>query len=113
MIDISELITDPDFCQDFQIIHSASTWSNGVLATQETVVDVTGVAVPVTGKDIDIQIESDRANNLMTFYTEEELKVSPDDSISDFVLFKGKRYKLLKVKNYSDFGFYAGTGQEI
>jgi hypothetical protein len=28
-------------------------------------------------------------------------------------LFKGKRYKLFQVSNYSDFGYYSGMGKEI
>ena len=113
MINVSELITDPDFCQPFTIIRTEGTWQNGLFVKQETQINVIGVAEPVTGKDLDIQIESDRANNVMTFYTLVELKVSPDGSISDFILFNGKRYKLFQVSNYSDFGYYSGMGKEI
>ncbi len=113
MIDLSELITDPDFCQEFSIIRTTGDYQNGIFVKEETEIKVTGIAEPVTGKDLDIQIESDRANNVMTFYTEEELKVSPDGTLSDFILFKGKRYKLFQVSNYSDFGYYSGMGKEI
>lgn len=47
---------------------------------------------------------------MKNFYCLEELKVSPDGSISDFVIYGDKTYKIFKVENFSDFGYFLGSG---
>lgn len=112
MIDLSELIDDEDFCQEFVIIRMSGNYQNGRFVKEETQIPVVGIAVS-RGKDLDMQAESDRANNIMSFHTKEEFRVSPDDTLSDVILLKGKRYKLFQVSDFSANGFYSALGKEV
>ena len=68
MIDLSELIDDEDFCQKFVIIRMSGEYQNGRFVKQEIEIPVVGIAVS-RGKDLDMQAESDRANNIMSFHS--------------------------------------------
>ncbi len=113
MINVSEVIRDPDFCTSFRIVRQIGSFTEGYFVVESTEQkDVLGVVDPAPGKTLEVSAESDRATNVKNFYCLEELKVSPDDSISDFVIYQNIKYKIFKVENYSDFGFFLGFGVE-
>ena len=112
MINVGILINDPDFCTTFTICRKTGGWAKGVFVFEEKETDVVGVAVPVTGEDLEMVSEADRLKDYMTFYssTDEPLSVTSDGTISDTVVYDGKRYKLIKGQNFSAQGFWKALG---
>jgi hypothetical protein len=112
MINVGRLVTDPKFCTKFTIVTKTGTWEKGAFVTTETEKIVTGVAVPVSGKALEMVPEADRLKDYMTFYskTTNPLTISSDGTISDSVIYEGKRYKLINGQNFSKQGFWKAMG---
>lgn len=112
MLNVGKLITDPDFCTSFTIVKKEGEWVKGIFEFEEKTVDVIGVAVPVTGKALEMVPEADRLKSYITFYssTKNPLSISSDGTISDSVLYEGKRYKLIQGQNFAKQGFWKAMG---
>ncbi len=59
--------------------------------------------------------EGDRVHALKTFYTDaaQPMRLTGSETTSDICEYKGERYRLLQVYDYSDFGFYKAIGARI
>lgn len=61
MINLGELIHDPDFCDTFTIIrNTGSTWSKGVQTSTTSTIEFEGIVSPASSKDIEMLPEGDR-----------------------------------------------------
>ena len=113
MINLNELLHDDDFCCTFQIVRKTTTWDSGRPVYTDTTITVEGIALPSSSKDVELIPEADRRHGLKTFYTDYDkpLNVSSTGTISDFCVWKGKRYKLISDWDYSANGFYKAVGE--
>ena len=113
MINLNELLHDEDFCCTFQIVCKTTTWDNGRPVYTDTAVTVEGIVLPSSSKDLELLPEADRRHGLKTFFTDYDkpLNVSSTGTISDFCVWKGKRYKLISGWDYSANGFYKAVGE--
>ena len=110
-IDLSELTYDPDFCTTFQIEKHSLTWEKGRPATSSTTITVTGIAGPSSPKDLEMVEEGDRVHGPKTFWTSmAAMKISDTLTTSDVIIWRGQRYKLLHVWDYTDNGFIKAIG---
>jgi hypothetical protein len=117
MIDLSEVITDDDFAQEFTLYRSTGDWVAGrwVENTKETVV-MDGTIVPMSAREIQQLPEADRIRGSINIFTTEALYLTTAEGTqrtSDQILWKGGLYKLIQINDYSDFGFYGAVGQKI
>ena len=106
MINVSELIHDPDFCTTFILRHRSGTWVDGRFQTTATDSMVTGVVRPANGKELELLPEGDRMKDVKVFYTWEKVQLSEDENASDEFIWQGGRYKALQVQDWSAHGFY-------
>lgn len=113
MINLNELLHDDDFCCTFQIVRKITTWNNGRPVYSDVAITVEGIVLPSSSKDVELIPEADRRHGLKTFYTDYDkpLNVSSTGTISDFCVWKGKRYKLISDWDYSANGFYKAVGE--
>lgn len=114
-IDVSELLTDEDFCTTFTVEkESTPVWKAGRLTAEKERFTVTGIVLPSSSEDIELLEEGDRRQGLKSFYTNEvPLSVSNTETRSDIILWKGQRYKLLHAFDYSLNGYYKAIGSRI
>ena len=106
MIDLSRLMTDPDFCEPFVIRRRIGRWEAGwFIATPEDTT-VTGIAEPTSGDDLAQLPDGDRVSGMMTFYTKRPVYLSQDKSQSDEIIWRGKVYKAVQIQDWSRHGFY-------
>lgn len=106
MIDVSRLITDPDFCERFVIRRRIGKWEAGrFIATPEDTA-VTGIVEPTSGDDLEMVPEGDRVSGMMTFYTRQPVYLSQDKQQSDELIWRGRVYKAVQVLDWSRHGFY-------
>lgn len=112
MINVGEVVTFPEFAQKFTVIYRGGEWVEGRWVTRENAVRVTGITDPVSGRDLDVLPESDRAKDVRRFYSrsKNQFHVSNEGQISDIIVFKDRRYKLKSVEDYSEFGYWCATG---
>ncbi|MFP3391013.1 hypothetical protein [Brevibacillus sp. SIMBA_040] len=117
MIDVSEVITDPDFAQTYTVHRKAGEWIRGDwVPSDETPLKMTGPVIVADAETLEQIPEGDRVTGLMCFYSTQELFESGDgnapiEGTTDVVEWKGNRYKLIKVFPYGDYGFYKAVGQ--
>ena len=114
MINISELITDPDFNQNFNVIRTTGTYVTGRFTTTTTTIAFTGVIDPLNTKDMLQLPEGDTIKGAINVYTLAALNTTQATTagagtLPDEVVWMGENYKVLNVKNYADYGYYKAT----
>ena len=136
MLNISELIHDPDFVQEQMITvyrqfgkWVKGKWTAGALVNgtfvegAELTLQVAGVIIPASIQDIEQIPESDRVRTLMSFYTTSDFPIytthvaateqGPNGGTSDQILWKNERYRIFQVNPYSDYGYWKAIGARM
>lgn len=106
MIDVSRLITDPDFCEPFTIRRRVGKWEAGRFVTTPEDTAVNGIVEPTNGDDLEQVPEGDRVSGMMTFYTKQPVYLAQDKQQSDELIWRGKLYKAVQILDWSRHGFY-------
>ncbi|MBR1696363.1 MAG: hypothetical protein IJ709_13415 [Selenomonas sp.] len=111
MINLEELTFDPDFCTTFTVEKHSGVWHEGKQAETATTIEVTLIVPPSSAKDVQMMELAHDKHGTKTFYTNEvELEVSDTEKTSDTIVWKGNRYKLLHVFDYSANGYWKAIG---
>ena len=121
MINVSEVVNDADFAQDFKIMRSSGgSWKAGVWVNAVETVCGYGVIQPATAEELDQVPEGDRVKGMLSFHSEEPLfethtKSSNDKfaGTSDIICHREQKYRLVKVFPWEDFGYYKAIGARI
>lgn len=123
LLNVGELITDPDFCQDFTVIRKAGSWNEGRFETTETTIDSYGIIDPQTTTEVQFNPDGALIHGIIKVYTHMPLyttrKFTPiigDTStvqgyISDRINWSGHYYIVLEEDNYKDYGYRGYTCQ--
>jgi len=111
MINIAEMITDPDFCQSFVLTRSSGTFVNGRFTPSLETIALTGILRPANTKDIQMLPVGDVIRGELVVYSLQPIYTTRADhgngaGLSDEVTWQGENYKIIQVQNYSDFGYY-------
>lgn len=113
MIDVSEVITDPDFAQTFVVHRKANKWIAGRTESTEKDITMTGVIMVADAKTLEQLPEGDRVTGLMCFYSTQELFTTREQGTSDQIEWRGERYRVKQVFPYGDYGYYKAVGQRM
>lgn len=114
MINVSELIGDPDFTQPngVTVIRRPCTVVNHRPSVTETQIKVTGVITIAKDRDLQMLPEADRteeAINVFTykplFTTGREDEEAVQNYLSDVVVWQGNRYKVMNCMDDAQYGF--------
>lgn len=118
LLNISELIVDPDFCQDFKVLRREGTWNLGRFTTTETEIDTYGIIDPQPTKEMQFNPDGVLLKGIIKVYTHLELyttqKINNEDGKSynsDLVVWHGNHYIVIDEDNYADYGYRAYTCQ--
>lgn len=112
MIDLSELIYDPDFCTTFIVEKKSETkWIRGEPDYGLTRITVTGIVSPSSSEDLNLLPEADRKHGMKTFYSSTPMEITDTEKTSDVCIWNGRRYKLINGWNYSQNGYYKAIGE--
>lgn len=110
MINLSEVITDPDLSQGFTILRSNGAWTNGVwIEGTPTAIGAAGVISVAKEKELRVLPEADRPESAMVFHATVPIyvsRVSPAPATADLLVWNGENYRTLYVWPYGDYGFY-------
>ncbi|MCL2829843.1 MAG: hypothetical protein FWD77_03775 [Betaproteobacteria bacterium] len=117
MIDVSELIDDPDFASAFELIRSSGGFENEgeYVAAPGQPEKRIGVVQPAKAEDVaQFLPEGERANRAITVYCRQELRHSDGEGAdSDAILWNGQRWRVIGVRNWSGEGFWQATAVGI
>ncbi|MES2587007.1 MAG: hypothetical protein V4536_08820 [Pseudomonadota bacterium] len=118
MIDISEVINDPDFTQPFQINRMFGSFVNeGEWLDSPVTLERIGVIQPTKANDaLQFLPEGERQSNAITIYcTQDVLMGDGQNQRSDTVLWNGSQYRVAYAKPWQQNGYWfaIATGMAI
>lgn len=119
MLDLSEVANSPELAETYTILRSTGTgWNQGVWETQEQQLTGFGVISVADAKEVEMVPEGDVAHGAMVFWSAQPIYVTnttntvPGQS-SDILIWNGKQYRVLSVRQYLDWGYYRAVGTRM
>lgn len=104
LIDVTDLLGDPDFAEAFSIIRIASVvGSNGRATLAETTEAAMGVVQPA-GSAARMGADSASVSDTIEVHTTSPLSAVTSSAAADHVLWRGKRYAVRLVNDWSQYG---------
>ena len=101
VLDVSFLLSDPDFCAAFGIERCSETVDDmGRAHLACEVLPWRGVVQPAGPRELERLAEGDRDRETITVYSREPLRVGqrPEGSGPDVILWQGERYEVVNVE---------------
>ncbi len=104
-IDVDEILADPDFVDEVCLIDRVPfVNSSGENTLKETALKTIGCVQPAQGKVL-LRLPQDlRVANVSSFWLKAEIIASAPGKYSSILVFKGKRYQVQTVFDWSNFG---------
>ncbi|MCL2084423.1 MAG: hypothetical protein FWH06_04090 [Oscillospiraceae bacterium] len=116
MIDVSDLMDDPDFSCDYTVIRTTGKWVKGrfVLSPVPQRLKYYGPVQPATVKEIEQLSTGDQPIAVMKFMCKmprrlfltrdlSQAETGDDGAISDMILFRGNSYSIIQVMPWNHF----------
>lgn len=122
MINIGELITDPDFAQPggVNFIRRKCDIVNHRPSVTETVMNVPGIITIASDTSVEKLPEADRSTEDIHIFTHEQLfttgrkdDVAVNDYLSDIVIWQGVKYIVMKCMDDTQYGFCRSTATKL
>ena len=107
MINVSEVVNDPDFAQWFTVFRKSGEFgSGGFIQGEELPIPMKGPVIPSTAEELNMIAEADRVTSAMNFYTTTAMYRTRQGATSDEILWQSERYRIINVWDRSANGFY-------
>jgi len=108
VIDVSELMSDPDFVRAFSIMRPTLTVANeGVASSTYATTQLTGIVQPASDNELKLLPEGSRLSDVIAVWSHSEIRAGDGSTIeSDVILVDGKRYRVIKADPWPDAGYY-------
>jgi galactose-6-phosphate isomerase len=104
-IDVTDLLSDPDFVDILCLVtRKPSINSFGENILQEVSVSTVGCVQPASGRVIQRIPESLRVSNMSSFWLKGEIIASAPGKYSSIIVFKGKRFQVQTVFDWTNWG---------
>lgn len=104
-IDVSELLSDPDFIDPIQVItRCPRTDSYGQASFSETVLNTCGSVQPANFRTVQKLPEALRVANVSSFFFKGKIIASEPGKYSTILVFHGQRYQVQTVADWGNFG---------
>ena len=120
MINVSRVVNSPRLAQSYQIIRGVppGSWLNGVYQGVTQTIEGFGVVTVAQSRDIEMIPEGDRVSGSMVFHSECAIYGTYGDAtgkgaLSDMIIWRGHKYRVLYVAPWADYGYYRATGVRI
>lgn len=119
MIDVSEVILDPDFKPgSVTVTRRMGEWNTGRFETVDSVFTLNGATVnPMKTEDIVKLPNGDTITGAILIHsfqpvytTKLTLQSGEDGNLSDEITWKGKKWDVISVEDYSEYGYYKAIG---
>ena len=106
LIDVSELLTDPDFTNTVTLIRRASTVNTyGENVMTETQSTITAVVQGANAESLERVPEGARLSDLIDVYYKGALHAESPSGYADIIVWGGKRYQVFEVvDDFMNFG---------
>jgi hypothetical protein len=115
MVDVSDLITDPDFAFPYTILRRTGKWENGRFVVNEPeTLSYYGAVQPATTRDLEQLGIGDNEKGVMKFFCRQPKEIYITDNfdessetaqVSDEIIFRGMSYKVIQVSPWQHMGW--------
>jgi hypothetical protein len=116
MIDMSVVLCNPDLCQPFNAQRSSGLFQAGRFVSTAAPVALYGSVQVADAKTLEQVPEGDRVTGAMVFWSTSpiyETRTGDNEGVSDILEHNGQQYRVSKVWNWSDSGFYKALAVRI
>jgi hypothetical protein len=116
MINVGEVVVDPDFAQEFNIYRTTGHFGpGGWIQDIPVIIPAYGVIYVASEKELAMFPEADRIKGSMAFVTPIEIMTTSADggNISDELEWYGEKYRVINVAPWSDYGFYLALAERM
>jgi hypothetical protein len=117
MINVAEVVSDPDLCQTVTVQRSHGAFALGGWSDSQATTSTFPISAVVTvasENDLRQVPEGDRVAGAMMFHTTQPLYLThgatPQAADSDILVWNGNRYRLIKIWPYVNYGYYKAMG---
>lgn len=106
LIDVSDLLTDPDFADTVTLITRASTVNSyGEHVITETETEIVAVVQGVDMETLAKLPDGARLSHMITVYYRGTLTAGRADGYSDIIVWRGKRYQVTEInEDFRNYG---------
>lgn len=105
LIDVVEILSDPDFAQDFVVVRSnRSVSAQGLTVDSPGLFQTYGVILPLSGAQLAMLPEAERTGAFITVITPFALYALTDTTAADQVQWHGNNYMVRSVNDWTDWG---------
>lgn len=103
--DVTELLSDPDFVDDISVVtRTPYVDSLGQNHINESTINSVGCVQPASFKTVQKLPEAMRVANVSSFWFKGIIVATAPDLYSSILVFKGQRYQVQTVADWSNFG---------
>jgi hypothetical protein len=118
MIDVSEVVTAPDLAQVFTVLRSTGAFVGGVWTSQTTSIQLQGTISSASESEIEMIPQGDVVHELRVFYSDQPIfktqeGIGSPGGSSDVIVWRGQQYRILRVAQYQDYGYYRAIGTRL
>jgi hypothetical protein len=109
MLDMSVVLCNPDLCQPFTAQRSTGQFGLGGFVSSAAAVSLYGAVQAADAKTIEQIPEGDRKTGARVFWSVSPMYETRDGEtvgVSDILVHKGHNYRVVKVWDWSDNGYY-------
>lgn len=111
MIDTSELMSDPDFCENFNILRTVGgSFGPGGYLPQVAPITLYGAVQVADAETIEQVPEGDRRSGARVFWSASQMFETNSEGLSDIIVYHGTKWKVVKVWDRSASGFWKAIG---
>ncbi len=104
-IDVTDILSDPDFVDKIALVTrvpSVNSYGENIL--NESKLDTIGSVQPASGRAINRLPEALRVANISSFWFKGKIVASEPGKYSSILVFKGQRYQVQTVQDWSNWG---------
>lgn len=107
MIDTSELMSDPDFCESWNVIRCAGvTFGPGQPIPNLVPITLYGAVQVADAKTLEQIPDGDRQFGARLFWSVSQMYETNTEGLSDVIVYHGKHWKVVKVWDRSANGWF-------
>jgi hypothetical protein len=108
LIDVSELMDDPDFARSFTLRRPAGAFSvDGVFASSYSDRQLVGIVQPATPREIQMLPEGSRLKDIISVWSASEMRGADGKAAeSDILVVDGKSYRVVRAEPWAHAGYF-------
>ena len=116
-VNLSRVVHSPRMSQKLTILRRSGAWEYGTWVQDERpeALSMRGIVTMASAKDLQQVPEGDRVTGSIRILTTERIYITdgPAGNITDMVLWRNARYRIVTVTPDVDYGFYRSIGTRL